>query len=236
PLPEAEPAPLPDAIPLQPATTLPSPETAAEPVQLDWLLPPEAEPLPPAMAALDAVEVIVPARAAPLPEPAPEPAPRPAKVSVPEPEWNEVPIREAPMRRPKRKFRKGNFVSLIPGIEDYYVGLAALGVIWIVLALLVIFKPDFFWVPIGLGFFIWLCGAFWLKQSMEELDLLWRLALPFIPFIAIAYAFAHPDRALRPVLVTIMGILIMCTGFTVVWSKHKPADRPGEVQPVDDWR
>ncbi len=141
----------------------------------------------------------------PLPGPAAEPGPL---------DWGETPRREVkpvPWPRPRNRSASG-FVSLIPGVEDFYLGMIALGVLWLGLSILVLVAPKLFWLPILFGGLIYLGGAFWLCQSMEETNPLWKYLLAFIPLIAVVYVVCHRDRALRPFVITLVGLGLLGVG------------------------
>jgi hypothetical protein len=203
-----------EAIPLAAEPALAEvPETAVVPL---GIVPPEVvtrsyDLLPP------------PLLAEPVPEPPPEPEPAWGRD---ENNFDRRRVERDPFhpRKPRRTY---GVVSLIPGLDDFYLGLIVLGVFWSLLAALVILSPKTCWVAMVSGFFLWVGATFWLRQCVEEADPIWQW-LVFIPLLAAFFALYHRDRALRAFLVSVAGLLISAMGWAAMprTSSEQPPNPP----------
>jgi hypothetical protein len=159
--------------------------------------------------------------------------PVPAPVPEPEPAWERGQGRYDPRRadrdayRPRKPRRTYGVVSLIPGLDDYYLGLIVLGVFWALLATLVILSPRAFWVAMVSGFFLWVGASFWLRTCVEEADPIWQW-LVFLPPLAAFFALYHRDRALRAFVVSVAGLLIVGMGWA---ARPRGSDEPAPNPP-----
>jgi hypothetical protein len=226
---------------LEPLDAIPAPED--EPL-VEVFAAPAAPPSPPPPAALpqalpEAIPVDAitdaprPVQALPEALPVIEPLRAPAKsVAL---DWGETPRREPrPSPAPKKKRRGSGMVSLIPGVEDYWLGLIFLAVLWVLLTVLVVLKPKLFWLPLALGGVVYSGGAWWFLQTIDEANPLWKIALVFVPLCALLYVWANRDRALRPFLMVQMGVLLIITGVAVLpaaFPRPPAVDPAGQVDP-----
>jgi TM2 domain-containing membrane protein YozV len=165
--------------------------------------------------------------------------------------------RERDPSRPRKKRRVYGAVSLIPGLDDFYLGLIVLGVIWLVLAVMLILSPRFCMVAIIIGGVIWACATFWLNVCVQEADPYWKIPF-FTPFAttplsivwgqpglfvlgfiitqlwAAFFAMYFRDRALRAFVVTCLAMLISGMGWAAMPRTTAEDDggfhRPGAVQ------
>jgi hypothetical protein len=157
--------------------------------------------------------------------------------------------------RPRKKRRVYGAVSLIPGLDDFYLGLIVLGVIWLLLAILMIASPRLCLVPIIVGGLIWVCATFWLNVAVQEADP--YMKIPFLtpvittplsflirqPGLFVAgiifaqiwaafFALYFRDRALRAFLVTCLGMLIAGMG----WAAMPRGPAEESAPQVQNWR
>jgi hypothetical protein len=189
-------------------------------------------------------------------EPVIEP-PKPAKPTI---EWDEVPRAEDPSRlaellapRSKRKPDPGA-ISLIPGWDDFYVGMLALAVLGLVLILVVSISPKLFWLPMAVGAIVWLCGNFWISLGLEDMGRILQGIVALLPFgtipmfifydrggaifyevlqlvltlaLAVQYIFADRLRMLRPVGLAMLGALLVIIGFIALGPTEPPPPTMG---------
>jgi hypothetical protein len=127
----------------------------------------------------------------------------------------ESPDHKQELRRPGRPKRTYGAVTLIPGVDDYYVAMAGLAVLGGLLGLLVYLWPDLSLVPIVLGGMFWVGATLWLRTALEEADPIWKW-LVFIPFIAAFFAISYRDRALRAFIASVAGLLIAGMGWAAM--------------------
>ncbi len=169
------------------------------------------------------------------------PAPAPAE----ELDWGEdvnrvdPRTRERDRARPRKRRRTYGAVSLIPGLDDYYLGLIVLGVIWLLMAVLLIASPRLCMIPIVVGGLIWVSAMFWLNVCVQEADPWWKIPF-FIPAVTTPLSFvAHMpglfvvgflltqmwaaffaayfrDRALRAFLVSCLAMLMSGMGWAAM--------------------
>jgi hypothetical protein len=164
-----------------------------------------------------------------LPPPLPA-GPAPLPPLAPEPVWgrdeNHFDRRktERDPARPRKPRRTYGAVSLIPGLDDFYLGLIVLGVFWALLAVLVIVSPRLCWLAMASGLLLWVGATFWLRLCVEEADPIWKW-LVLIPFFAAFFAIYHRDRALRAFLVSLAGLLMSGMGWAAMpRSSAEPMD------------
>ena len=148
--------------------------------------------------------------------------------------------------RPRKKRREYGFVSLIPGVDDFYLSLIVLAVTWLLLGALVMIAPRFCMIPIIVGGTIWVCATFWLNVCVREADPFWKVPF-FAPVVLVpfSYIFGKPvlfalgmtiaqlwaaffaiyfrDRALRAFLVTCLALLISGMGWAAM-PRRAPAE------------
>jgi hypothetical protein len=178
------------------------------------------------------VPVAAPASAAPANYGVNPPAliAEPVTASVAEPDWgedvNRVDVRaiDRDPSRPRKRRRVYGAVSLIPGLDDFYLALIVLGAVWLVLGILLVVSPKFCWLAIISGFLIWVGATFWLRLAIEEADPVWKW-LVFIPFFAAFFAIYHRDRALRAFLVSMAGLCIVGMGAAAL-RRNTPVQEP----------
>ncbi len=141
--------------------------------------------------------------------------------------------------RPRKKRREYGFVSLVPGLDDFYLGLIVLGAIWLMLGILVIVSPRLCMVPIIVGAVVWTSAAFWMNACVREADPYWKVlfftpvlttpmsfilgnrALLVLGFVIVQlwaafFAFYFRDRALRAFAVTCLGMLMSGMGWAAM--------------------
>ena len=190
-----------------------------------------------------------------LPPRLPPPLPtQPPPKSPSDPTWEsdedrfQRQARERDPSRPRKQRRSYGAVTLVPGLDDFYLGLLVLGAVWLTLAVLVIVAPRFCMVPIIVGGLVWVSATFWLNVCVQEADPYWKI-LFFTPIVttplsiifqtravfvlgfvitqlwAAFFAVYFRDRALRAFLVTCLAMLISGMG----WA----AMPRGEPEPLD---
>jgi hypothetical protein len=139
---------------------------------------------------------------------------------------------------PRAKKRPGAYgpVSLLPGIEDAYLGLFVLGVIWLGLTAVAILAPAIAWFPLVVGALLWVGGGCWFQMDLSDADPFWRYGFAFVPFFSVFYVVAHRDRAVRPFLVTVMGMLLTFTGWWALKNYYGKDSNPDESRAVSVMR
>ena len=66
---------------------------------------------------------------------------------------------------------------------------------------------------ITLGFIAILVGGIWLLVAAFQESVLWGLALFFFPgIVSIAFLILHPERAWRPFMLQIVGVVMFFVG------------------------
>ncbi len=216
--PAAAPPPLPLLeIPEQPDSALPLLEPPSLPAPVPPPRPAPAAmppPLPtPQLVPHDAIQVpvtVVPVDAGP-----PRAEPRTASLRA-------ILLDEPPPRKKKRK--PDGPVSLIPGLDDFYLGMIALGVIWLVMVVIVLLAPKVFWLPVVFGSVVYFCAGFWFRQSMQDVDPIWSF-LVFIPLLSVVFILIdRSPRSVRPFAATILGMVITLTGWAAKPANYWPVD------------
>jgi hypothetical protein len=136
--------------------------------------------------------------------------------------------------RPRKPKKTYGVVSLIPGLDDYYLFMIALGAIWALLAVLVIVNPRLCWFAIIFGGLLHVGATFWLRLTIEEADPIWKWLVFFPPFAAF-FAIHYRDRALRAFLASLVGMTIAGMGWAAM-PKSNPYDDPDGARPPIEMR
>jgi hypothetical protein len=234
-----------------PFLALPVDEQVPTPAAPPFLAMPVQEPAfaPPPLPVLALQEPILAQPAAPVPVllqsapydvlPSAGPPPLPASAQQPLPAtdaaWSEAPPRPAPSSEPlyqPRTTPRGP-ISLIPGFDDFYLALIGLGGVWLLVVALTLVFPSLWWLVVLTGCFVYLVGAVRMQHNAGEASLIIRAGCMLIPFFGLAYALAQTDRALRPFLVALLGIVIALSGVALypgIWvTEESPPPPPAQV-------
>jgi hypothetical protein len=121
----------------------------------------------------------------------------------------------APRRRPKKKKRKrrSEESSLFTSIDPFYIGLACVGIIWLITFVLSIFVPVIAFVPIGLGYLLSFVGGIWLLVVAFQTDVTAGLLCLFVPCYSLFFVFSNFDECKKPFFAQVLGTVMIMSGF-----------------------
>jgi hypothetical protein len=115
---------------------------------------------------------------------------------------------------------------LVSGLDNFYLSLLGLGVIWIVLLVLMVRAPHLFLVPMTAGLLVWGAGGIKVKPRVAGQDGDWWLTLGFLPFAVFVYPILQ-RKSVGPFVVLLVGLLFVLTGVVgMAQDFSSPAGQP----------
>ncbi|MCC6420099.1 MAG: hypothetical protein IT429_17835 [Gemmataceae bacterium] len=136
-----------------------------------------------------------------------------------------------PAGKVKRRKTRGR-PQTIPGVDDFYLGLGVLGIVWLALVLVVVLVPHLFWLPVVAGVAVWGSSVVRIRVSFQDDDPFRWLKVGLVPVLVITRSVAS-RRRVGWVAVGGVGLLMVLTGvLAMVLAPPPDPEHPPEAHPL----